>query len=80
MPHEIVYQYNGKPNLRDEPEFDANDTTPIPVRDQIVRRKDANYRVTSVSTINSPGRRVAGLATYLVDLMPLDEFPSDSSD
>lgn len=77
MPHEIVYQYNGKPDLRDEPEFDANDTSPIPVKDQIVKRKGATYRVTSITTIDSPARGVAGLATYLVDLVPTEEFPNE---
>jgi hypothetical protein len=72
--------HDGKSNLRDEPEFDENDTGPIPVKDQIVRRKGADYRVTSVTKIESPEKRIPGLATYLVNVTPIDEYRSDSTE
>jgi hypothetical protein len=80
MPHEIVYQYSGKPHLRDAPEFDPSDTSPIPIKDQMVGRHGTNYRVVSVTQMKTLPGSIAGLATYLVDLEPLDEFPADSSD
>jgi hypothetical protein len=72
MAREIVYQYNGKANLRDEPELVA-DFVLIPVPNTLVRRHGTNYRVVSVSLTNA--RRA--FPRYIVDLKPLDEFPSD---
>jgi hypothetical protein len=53
MAREFVYQYNGKVNLRDDPEI-AADTVRIPAPDTVVRRHDTNYRVTSVSRHERP--------------------------
>jgi hypothetical protein len=72
MGREIVYQYNGKANLRDEPELVADDVR-IPEHDSLVRRHGTNYRVVSVSVTNA--RKT--FPRYIVDLKPLDEFPSD---
>jgi hypothetical protein len=69
---EFVYQYNGKVNLRDEPELVA-DTVRIPAPDTVVRRRDTNYRVTSVSVINA--RQT--FPRYIINLVALDEFPAD---
>ena len=75
MTREFVYQYNGKANLRDEPEF-VEDTVRIPAPDTILRRHDTNYRVVAVSVMNA--RRM--FPRYIIDLQALDEFPNDSSD
>jgi hypothetical protein len=75
MAREFVYQYNGKPNLRDDPEVVA-DAVRIPAPDTIVRRRDTNYRVTSVSVTNAR----QPIPRYLINLIPLDEFLADSSD
>jgi hypothetical protein len=72
---EIVFQYNGKANLRDEPELVA-DTVRIPVPDTVVRRHGTDYRVTDVSVTNA--RQT--FPRYIIDLCPIDEFPGDSSD
>ena len=75
MAREIVFQYNGKANLRDEPELVA-DTVRIPVPDTVVRRHGTDYRVTDVSVTNA--RQT--FPRYIIDLCPIDEFPGDSSD
>ena len=75
MSREFVYQYNGKVNLRDEPELVA-DTIPIPAPETLVRRHGTNYRVTSVSLKNA--RQT--FPRYIINLVALDEFPIDSSD
>jgi hypothetical protein len=78
MSREFVYQYNGKANLRDEPEIVA-DTVRIPAPDTIVKRQGTNYRVTSVSVTNA--RQT--VPRYIINLVALDafnEFPTDSSD
>ena len=72
MCREFVYQYNGKVSLRDEPELVA-DTVSIPAPDTVVRRRDTNYRVTSVSVINA--RQT--FPRYIINLVALDEFPAD---
>jgi hypothetical protein len=69
---EFVYQYNGKANLRDEPELVA-DTVRIPAPDTVVRRRDTNYRGTSVSVTNA--RRT--FPRYIINLVPLDQCPPD---
>ena len=71
MARELVYQYNGKANLRDKPEL-VEDTVRIPAPDTIVRRHGTNYRVVAVSVMNA--RRM--FPRYIIDLQPLDEFPS----
>ena len=53
MAREIVFQYNGKANLRDEPELVA-DTVRIPAPDTVVRRHGTDYRVTDVSVTKCP--------------------------
>jgi hypothetical protein len=75
MSREFVYQYNGKANLRDEPELVA-DTVRIPAPDTLVRRHGTNYRVTSISLKNA--RQT--FPQYIIDLVALDEFPPDSND
>ena len=75
MAREIVFQYNGKVNLRDEPELVA-DTVRIPAPDTVVRRHGTNYRVTDVSVTNA--RQT--FPRYIIDLCPIDEFPGGSSD
>lgn len=72
MSREFVYQYNGKVNLRDEPELVA-DTVRIPAPDTVIRRRDTNYRVTSVSVTNA--RQT--FPRYIINLVPLDQFPSN---
>jgi hypothetical protein len=67
---EFVYQYNGKANLRDEPELVA-DTVAIPAPDTLLRRCGTNYRVTSVSVTNA--RQT--FPRYIINLIPLDQFP-----
>jgi hypothetical protein len=75
MAREFVYQFNGKANLRDEPELVA-DTDRIPVPGTHVRRRGTNYRVTDVSVTNA--RQT--FPRYIIDLCPIDELPEDSSD
>jgi hypothetical protein len=72
LSREFVYQYNGKANLRDEPEL-VGDTVRIPAPDTVVRRRETNYRVTSVSVTNA--RQT--VPRYIINLVPLDEFPPD---
>jgi hypothetical protein len=70
-----VCQYNGKANLRDQAELVA-DTVSIPAPDTLVRRHGTNYRVTSVSLKNAHQT----FPRCLINLVALDDFPSDSSD
>jgi hypothetical protein len=72
MAGEFVHQYNGKVNLRDDPEM-AADTVRIPAPDTVVRRHDTNYRVTSVSVTNAR----QPLPRYIINLIPLDDFPAE---
>jgi hypothetical protein len=72
MAREFVYQYNGKVNLRDDPEI-AADTVRIPAPDTVVSRHDTNYRVTSVSVTNAR----QPLPRYIINLIPLDDFPAE---
>ena len=67
MSREVVYQYNGKANLRDEPEI-IPATTLLPAPDTIINRKGTNYRVTSVSVTNAR----KPLPRFIVNLIPLD--------
>jgi hypothetical protein len=69
---EFVYQYNDKVNLRDEPELVA-DTVRIPAPDTVVRRRETNYRVTSVSVTNAR----QPVPRFIINLVPLDQFPPD---
>jgi hypothetical protein len=75
LSREFVYQYNGKANLRDEPELVA-DTVAIPPPDSLVRRHGTNYRVTSISLKNA--RQI--FPRYIINLVAVDEFPSNSGD
>jgi hypothetical protein len=72
---ELVFQYNGKANLRDEPELVA-DTVRIPEPGILVRRHGTSCRVTDVSVTNA--RQT--FPRYIIDLCPIDELPEDSSD
>ena len=72
MPREFVYQYNGKANLRDEPELVA-DTAPIPAPNTLVRRHGTNYRVHDVSVTNAR----QALPRFVIDLTPLDAFDDE---
>jgi hypothetical protein len=69
---EFVYQYNGKASLQDEPEL-VRDTVSIPAPDTLVRRHGTNYKVISVSVTNAR----ATFPRFIINLRPLDEFPSD---
>jgi hypothetical protein len=69
---EFVYQYNDKVNLRDEPELVA-DTVRIPAPDTVVRRRETNYRVTSVSVTNAR----QPVPRFIINLIPLDQFPPE---
>jgi len=69
---EFVYQYNGKANLRDEPELVA-DTVRIPEPGILVRRHGTNYRVSDVSVTNA--RQT--FPRYIINLIPFDEFPAE---
>jgi hypothetical protein len=73
MPREFVYRYFGKVNLRDDPEFDAEDKTEIPATNSIVKRKGMGYLVDSVATIN----QASGITRYVVNLMSHGELPED---
>jgi hypothetical protein len=73
MSREFVYQYNGKANLHDEPELVA-ETVRIPAPETIARQHATNYPVTSVSVTNAR----AEFPRYVINLVPVDEFPADS--
>jgi hypothetical protein len=70
MAREFVYQYNGKVNLRDEPELVA-DTVRIPAPGIILQRHGTSYRVTDVSVTNA--RQT--FPRYIIHLCPIDELP-----
>jgi hypothetical protein len=70
LAREVVYQYNGKVNLRDDPEL-IDDSTLLPAPDTLVKRKDINYRVTSVSVT----RARQPLPRFIVNLVPTEESP-----
>ena len=69
MARELIYQYNGKANLRDDPEL-KEDSVPIPEPGTLVFRHSANFRVTSVSLISARNT----LPRYIIDLKPIEDL------
>ena len=68
MAREIVYQYNGKANLRDEPEL-VSDSVPIPQPGTVVTRHGMDFNVMDVSVVNA--RKT--FPRYIIDLQPAAE-------
>ena len=68
MAREILYQYNGKASLRDEPVFDAEETIPIPRVDEVIGRRGTHFRVQSVTKIEAKSSEIT---KYVVDLAPI---------
>jgi hypothetical protein len=67
MPREIVYQYNGKAHLRDEPVFDREDKIPIPNVGQAVEKNGTHYNVRAVECSTNSEQMIR----YIVDLAPI---------